>query len=276
MTDFWRRFRRSRPGVVGLALVVILVALALAAPGLASRSPLQTSPAAFRAPGPDAVLGTDNLGRDVWAGLLHGARVSLMVGICSAGLAALIGIVVGGLAGLRGGRLDAALMRVSEIMQTIPQFFLALLIVALTGRGLWKIIGVLAILGWPLTARLVRAEFLSLKQREFVEAARAIGMSDLAIGVRVILPNALSPVIVAATLGVAEAILLESGLSFFGLGDPNLMSWGLMLQNAQGFLRRAWWMAVFPGLAIFVAVLAFNIFGDGLNDALNPRLRQRT
>lgn len=276
MIDFWRRFRRSRPGVVGLALVVILVALALAAPGLASRPPLQTSPGAFRAPGPGAVLGTDNLGRDVWAGLLHGARVSLAVGICSAGLAALIGVVVGGLAGLHGGRLDAALMRVSDIMQTIPQFFLALLIVALTGRGLWKIIGVLALLGWPLTARLVRAEFLSLKQREFVEAARALGMPDLAIGVRVILPNALSPVIVAATLGVAEAILLESGLSFFGLGDPNLMSWGLMLQNAQGFLRRAWWMAVFPGLAIFAAVLAFNIFGDGLNDALNPRLRQRT
>jgi peptide/nickel transport system permease protein len=276
MTDFWRRFRRSRPGVVGLALVVSLVALALAAPGLAPRPPLQTSPMAFRAPGPEAVLGTDNLGRDVWAGLLHGARVSLAVGICSAGLAALIGVVVGGLAGLHGGRLDAALMRVSDVMQTIPQFFLALLIVALTGRGLWKIIGVLAILGWPLTARLVRAEFLSLKQREFVEAARALGMPDLAIGVRVILPNALSPVIVAATLGVAEAILLESGLSFFGLGDPNLMSWGLMLQNAQGFLRRAWWMAVFPGLAIFAAVLAFNIFGDGLNDALNPRLRQRT
>ncbi len=276
MTDFWRRFLRSRPGVVGLVLVLALVALALAAPGLALRPPLQTSPAAFRAPGPETVLGTDNLGRDVWAGLLYGARVSLTVGICSAGLAALIGIVVGGLAGLHGGRLDAALMRVSEIMQTIPQFFLALLIVALTGRGLWKIIGVLAILGWPLTARLVRAEFLSLKQREFVEAARAIGMPDLAIGLRVILPNALSPVIVAATLGVAEAILLESGLSFFGLGDPNLMSWGLMLQNAQGFLRRAWWMAVFPGLAIFVAVLAFNVFGDGLNDALNPRLRQRT
>jgi peptide/nickel transport system permease protein len=276
VTDVWRRFSRSRPGVIGLGFVVLIVALAAAAPWLTSRSPLQTSAAAFRAPGPDAWLGTDNLGRDVWAGLAYGARVSLVVGVCSAGLAAVIGVVVGGLAGFHGGRVDAVLMRVSEMMQTIPQFFLALLIVALAGRGLWKIIGVLAILGWPLTARLVRAEFVSLKEREFVEAARALGMADFAIGVRVILPNALSPVIVAATLGVAEAILLESGLSFFGLGDPNLMSWGLMLQNAQGFLRRAWWMAVFPGVAIFVAVLAFNIFGDGLNDALNPRLRQRT
>jgi peptide/nickel transport system permease protein len=274
--DLWRRFRRSRPGLVGLALVLLLVGVAVAAPALASRSPLATSPAAFRAPGRGALLGTDNLGRDVGAGLAYGARVSLTVGVCAASLSALIGTVVGSLAGFRGGRVDTVLMRVSDLVQTIPQFFLALLIVALTGRGLWKIVGVLAILGWPLTARLVRAEFLALKQREFVEAARAVGMGDTAIAVRVILPNAVSPVIVAATLGVAEAILLESGLSFFGLGDPNLMSWGLMLQNAQGFLRRAWWMAVFPGLAILVAVLAFNIFGDGLNDALNPRLRQRT
>jgi peptide/nickel transport system permease protein len=274
--DLWGRFRRSRPGLLGFGLVVTLGAVALAAPVLAPRPPLATSPAAFRAPGAGALLGTDNLGRDVAAGLVYGARVSLGVGVCAAGLAALIGTVVGSLAGFRGGRVDAVLMRLSDMMQTIPQFFLALLIVALAGRGLWKIIGVLALLGWPLTARLVRAEFLALRQREFVEAARALGMRDTAIAVRVILPNALSPVIVAATLGVAEAILLESGLSFFGLGDPDLMSWGLMLQNAQGFLRRAWWMAVFPGLAIFVAVLAFNIFGDGLNDALNPRLRQRT
>jgi peptide/nickel transport system permease protein len=276
VSDLWRRFRRSRPGLLGFGLVVTLGAVALAAPVLAPRPPLATSPAAFRAPGVGALLGTDNLGRDVAAGLVYGARVSLGVGVCAAGLAALIGTVVGSLAGFRGGRVDAVLMRLSDMMQTIPQFFLALLIVALAGRGLWKIIGVLALLGWPLTARLVRAEFLALRQREFVEAARALGMRDTAIAVRVILPNALSPVIVAATLGVAEAILLESGLSFFGLGDPDLMSWGLMLQNAQGFLRRAWWMAVFPGLAIFVAVLAFNIFGDGLNDALNPRLRQRT
>ena len=276
MRDLWRRFRRSRPGLVGLGLVVGLLGVAGAAPWLVSRAPLATSAAAFRAPGVGAPLGTDNLGRDVAAGVAYGARVSLTVGVCVAALSALIGTVVGSVAGFRGGRVDAVLMRMSDLVQTVPQFFLALLVVALAGRGLGKIIGVLALLGWPLTARLVRAEFLALKRRDFVEAARALGMRDAAIAVRVILPNALSPVIVAGTLGVAEAILLESGLSFFGLGDPNLMSWGLMLQNAQGFLRRAWWMAVFPGLAIFVAVLAFNIVGDGLNDALNPRLRQRT
>ena len=257
-------------------MVLLLLAAALLAPVLSPRPPLETSAAAFRPPGGGGAMGTDNLGRDIWSGLLHGARVSLMVGVLSAAFATLVGVTVGTAAGALGGRADAWLMRLSDLMQTIPQFFLALLIVALAGRGLWKIIGVLALLGWPLTARLVRAEFLSLREREFVEAARALGMDEFRIAVLVILPNALAPAIVAATLGVAEAVLLESGLSFFGLGDPNLMSWGLMLQNAQGFLRRAWWMAVFPGLAIFVAVLAFNLFGDGLNDALNPRLRQRT
>jgi len=262
--------------MVGFGLVLLLVAAAALAPRLAVRSPLETSAAAFRPPGAAELLGTDNLGRDIGSGLLYGARVSLLVGVLAAGFAALIGVAVGAAAGAAGGRVDAMLMRLSDLLQTIPQFFLALLIVALAGRGLWKIVAVLAILGWPLTARLVRAEFLSLREREFVEAARALGMSDLRIAVVVMLPNAIPPAIVAATLGVAEAVLLEAGLSFFGLGDPNLMSWGLMLQNAQGFLRRAWWMAVFPGLAIFTAVLAFNLFGDGLSDALNPRLRQRT
>jgi len=276
MSEFWRRFGRSRPGLVGLGLILLLGGSALGAPLLAPRDPLETSAAAFRSPGGEGILGTDNLGRDIWAGLLYGARVSLMVGVLSAGFAAVIGIAVGSVAGFVGGRVDAVLMRLSDLVQTIPQFFLALLIVALAGRGLWKIIGVLAILGWPLVARLVRAQFLSLREREFVEAARALGMSDLRIAAVVILPNAVQPAIVAASLGVAEAVLLESGLSFFGLGDPNLMSWGVMLQNAQGFLRRAWWMAVFPGLAIFSAVLAFNLFGDGLNDALDPQLRQRT
>ncbi len=276
MSPVWRRFARSRPGVVGLVLIVLLLAAAALAPALSPRPPLETSSLAFRAPASGGLLGTDNLGRDVWSGVVHGARVSLMVGVLAAGFAALIGVAVGATAGAAGGRTDAWLMRMSDLLQTIPQFFLALLIVALAGRGLWKIIAVLAILGWPLTARLVRAEFLSLREREFVEAARALGMSDLRVAVRVILPNAIAPALVAATLGVAEAVLLESGLSFFGLGDPNLMSWGVMLQNAQGFLRRAWWMAVFPGLAIFTAVLGFNLFGDGLSDALNPRLRQRT
>lgn len=276
MTPFARRFARSRPALFGLAIVGLLVAAAAAAPLIAPQDPLQTSPAAFRAPGAEGLLGTDNLGRDIWSGVVHGTRVSLLVGMLAALTAAGVGIVVGTLSGYAGGRVDTGLMRTAELFQTIPQFFLALLVVALIGRGLEKIILVLGLLGWPLTARLIRAEFLSLKEREFVEAARAIGMPARRIAVRVILPNALPPAIVAASLGVAEAILLEAGLSFFGLGDPNLVSWGLMLQNAQSYLRRAWWMAVFPGIAIFLAVLGFNLVGDGLNDALNPRLRSRT
>ncbi len=276
MSQLARRFARSRPGLLGLGAVVLLTAAAAAAPLLALHDPLRTSAAAFRPPGAGAPLGTDNLGRDVWSGVVYGARVSLLVGVLAALTSTVVGIAVGAAAGYAGGRADAWLMRGAELFQTIPQFFLALLIVALVGRGLEKVILVLGLLGWPLTARLVRAEFLSLKEREFVEASRAVGMPGWRIALQVILPNALPPAIVAASLGVAEAILLEAGLSFFGLGDPNLVSWGTMLQNAQGYLRRAWWMAVFPGLAIFLAVFAFNLLGDGLNDALNPRLRERT
>jgi peptide/nickel transport system permease protein len=271
----WHRFARNRAAVAGLVWIVLSVAVALAAPYLGTRDPHRTTRESFRAPGEGYLLGTDNLGRDVYSGVLFGSQVSFLVGVSAAAAATTLGIAVGGLAGYYGGRVDALLMRTSELFQILPQFILALLIVALFGSGLEKVIFVIAILGWPLTARLVRAEFLSLKQREFVEAARALGTSDLGIGLRVLLPNALPPAIVAGSLGVAQAILLEAGLSFFGLGDPNRMSWGLMLNNAQGFLRRAWWMSLFPGAAIALAVLAFNLFGDGINDALNPRLEER-
>lgn len=274
--DAWRRFSKNRAGLVGLLAVLGLGTVALSAPVLALRDPLRVSASAFLAPGGPAFLGTDNLGRDIWSGVVHGARVSLLVGCLAALTSTLIGVAIGCVAGFYGGAPDAILMRLTELFQTIPQFFLALVIIALAGPGLGKVIFVIGILGWPLTARLVRAEFLSLKGREFVEAARALGMGDLRMILRVILPNALPPIIVTASLEVARAILLEAGLSFFGLGDPNFVSWGTMLNNAQGFLRRAWWMSVFPGMAIFTAVLAFNLFGDGLNDALNPRLTHQT
>lgn len=272
MIRFLCRFGRSRPAFIGFTIVAFLTVAAIMAPILAPKDPLQTSAAAFRAPSVGTFLGTDNLGRDIWSGMLYGARVSLLVGILAALTSAIIGIVVGALAGQAGGWVDDWLMRATELFLTIPTFFLALLVIALIGRGLEKIIVTIGLLGWPLTARLIRAEFLSLKEREFVEAARALGSPAWRIAVCTILPNALPPAIVATSLGVGEAILLEAGLSFFGLGDPNLISWGFMLQNAQGYLQRSWWMAVFPGLAIFVAVFGFNILGDGLNDALNARL----
>ena len=184
-----------------------------------------------------------------------------------------IGLTIGSIAGYFGGRADNVLMRITEMFQILPQFFLAIIVVALFGSSLWNIVFVIGILTWPVTARLLRAEFMTLKGREFVDAARALGMSDFDLITREILPNALPPIIVNASLQISGAILLEASLSFLGLGDPDAMSWGIMLHNAQEYFNRAWWMAAFPGLALFATTLALNLTGDGLNDALNPKLR---
>jgi peptide/nickel transport system permease protein len=273
--DFWRRFRRNRAAVFGLGVVGLFGLVALLAPALASVDPFAISRASFQPPGEAYLMGTDALGRDVFSQLVHGARVSLTVGLLAAAVAIAIGIVVGATSGFYGGRLDAVLMRITEMFQVMPRFILALVVVALLGGGLDRIIAVIGILSWPPAARLVRAQFLSLKEQEFVEAARSIGVSRPRIVVSEILPNALPPAIVAGSLDVAQAILLEASLSFLGLGDPNAMSWGTMLQEAQRYLRQAWWLSAFPGAAVFLTVLGFNLVGDGLNDALNPRLRER-
>ena len=270
-----RRLGRHRAAVVGCAALLLIVLAAIAAPLIVAHPPLATSAASMQPPLSAGFLGTDNLGRDIWSGVVYGARVSLTVGLGASLFATLIGIVVGATAGYRGGAADVLLMRTAEFFQVIPQFFLALVLVAILGRGIGKVIIVLAVVGWPLTARIVRGQYLALKQREFVESARAIGAPDWYIALRVILPNALPPVIVTATQGVAQAILLESGISFFGLGDPDAISWGTMLNAAQPFLGQSWWMSVFPGLAIVISVLAFSLLGDGLNDALNPRTAAR-
>lgn len=273
--EFWTVFRRSTPGLVGLALVAGMVLVAALAGVIASVAPTALSHDSLQPPGFAHWMGTDDLGRDILAGVVHGARISLLVGFLTAGASTVIGICMGGVAGYYGGRLDDLLMRVTEFFMVVPRFFLALVIVALFGASLWGLIAVLAILSWPTTARLFRAEVLRLKGQEFVLAARAIGCSDARILIGQLLPNALSPVIVGISIQVAYAIVLEAGLSFLGLGDPASRSWGVMLSSAQQFLRRAWWMATFPGLAIFLAVLGFNLMGDGVNDALNPRLKTR-
>jgi peptide/nickel transport system permease protein len=220
-------------------------------------------------------MGTDDLGRDVFSGFMLGAKLSLLVGFLAAITSTIIGIIVGSIAGYCGGRIDNVMMRFTDVFMTIPQFVFALVIAALFGGSLWNVIWVIGVLYWPSTARLIRAEFLSLKEYEFVKAARALGMRDMEIIFGEILPNAISPAIVNASLSVASAILVEAGLSFLGLGDMTLRSWGAMLHDAQTFMREAWWMAVFPGLGIFFATWGFNSVGEGLNAALNPRLRER-
>lgn len=277
MRAFWSRYRRNRGAVIGLVILVIVIICAASAPFLFPRSPWAMVQRPFLPPfGTDGLpLGTDALGRDVLSGLFHGARVSLQVGLVSTVVALSIGIPIGAVAGYYGGLVDDALMRFTEFFQTIPSFALAIVLLAIFQPSLGYVILAIAVVSWPPVARLVRGEVLSLRNREFVEAAKLSGQSDLRIITHQILPNALPPIIVLASLMVATAILLESSLSFLGLGDPNVMSWGYMIGAARTVLRTAWWLSFIPGIAIVLTVLALNLIGEGLNDALNPRLRSR-
>ncbi|MGZ5909282.1 MAG: ABC transporter permease [Reyranella sp.] len=276
MGDFFGTFLRNRGAAVGLA-VLALVGLAAASAGLLfPYSPWDMRGAPFMPPGEmDFLLGSDSLGRDVAAGIAYGARVSLLIGAVSTVVAVLLGITLGAVAGYAGGVVDDAIMRFTEFFQTVPSFMLAVVLVAIFSPSIGSIVAAIAIVSWPPVARVIRAEFLSLRSREFVSAAEVLGRSRTAIVFRVILPNTLSPIIVLASLMVASAILLESGLSFLGLGDPNLISWGFMIGAGRSVIRIAWWMSVFPGIAIFLTVLALNLVGEGLSDALNPRLARR-
>lgn len=277
MAEFWKRFRRNRGAVIGILILALVVFVALFAPLLFPASPWKMVQRPFLPPlSVDALpLGTDALGRNVISGLAYGAQVSLMVGLVSTVVALLIGIPIGALAGYFGGWVDDALMRFTEFFQTVPSFALAIVLVAIFEPSIQSIVAAIAIVSWPPVARLVRGEVLSLRSREYVEAAVLSGQTSATIIWRQILPNTLSPIIVLASLMVATAILLESSLSFLGLGDPNLMSWGYMIGAARTVIRQAWWLSFFPGVAILLTVLALNLIGEGLNDALNPRLARR-
>jgi peptide/nickel transport system permease protein len=269
------RFKRSKAGVIGVVIVIILICTAILAPKLAPYDPNSVTRDRLEPPSSTHFFGTDNVGKDVFSGAVYGARISLTVGILAASSSMLLGVLVGSLAGYYGGALDSFLMRLSELFQIMPRFFLALVVVAILGGGVGLTIAVIGIVSWPVTARIVRAEFLVLKEQEFVESARALGFHSRYIILSEILPNALPPAIVRGTLEIATAILIEASLSFFGLGYAGVASWGQMLNRAQSYLRAAWWLSVFPGGAIFIAVLAFNLVGDALNDALNPYLKER-
>jgi len=271
-----RAFLRHPSGMIGFVLLLVVVVVAIIAPIVFPVSPWEMVGAPFTPPGEDGLwLGGDTLGRDVAAGVAYGARVSLLIGIASALAAMAIGVVVGAISGYFGGKVDLVLMRTTELFQTIPAFVLAILLVATFNPSLLTIILTIGAVSWPPLARLTRAEFLRLRHREFVEAALCQGEPTWRIVLGHILPNAISPILVVTSLTVATAILLESALSFMGLGDPNLMSWGFMIGAGRTVIRNAWWMSVFPGLAILVTVLAINLFGEGLSDVLNPRVSRR-
>ena len=274
--DFWKRFSRNRSAVLGLAILILVFFMAAIAGVIYPNDPFSLAGKPLSGPGLNGfLLGSDSLGRDVASGIAHGAKTSLLIGLIATLAAVFIGIIFGAFAGYYGGRIDDVLMRITEVFQTIPSFVFAILLVAIMKPSIESIVIAITVVSWPGVARLVRAEFLSLKNREFVQACHTLGMSDVRIMLREILPNCLSPIIVIGSLMVATAILIESGLAFLGLGDPNIMSWGFQIGAGRTMLRSAWWVCTFPGVAILVTVLAINLVGEGLNDALNPRLRER-
>lgn len=274
--NFWKRFSRNRQAVLGMVILLLVLLMAILAGVFYPDDPFRLAGKPLSAPGTNGfLLGSDSLGRDVASGIAHGAKTSILIGLVATAAAVFIGVIFGALSGYYGGRIDDALMRVTEMFQTIPSFVFAILLVAIMKPSIESIVIAITVVSWPGVARLVRGEFLSLKNREFVQACHTLGMGDIQIMLREILPNCVSPIIVVGSLMVATAILIESGLAFLGLGDPNIMSWGFQIGAGRTMLRSAWWVCTFPGIAILVTVLAINLVGEGLNDALNPRLRER-
>jgi peptide/nickel transport system permease protein len=275
MINFARRFFSRPTAALGFAVFAAIVLIALAAPLLFARGPFAIVGMPLLPPGsPGLPAGSDVLGRNMMIGLAYGARVSLLVGISATLCSTFVGILLGAVAGYYGGLVDDLLMRVTEFFQIIPAFVLLMVLVAFLQPSLTSAIIGIALITWPNVARVVRAEFLSLRNREFVEAARTLGMRDTRIILTQILPNALPPIVVVSSMMVGNAILAESALSFLGLGDPNLLSWGSMIGGARSAMWVAWWTTTLPGVSIMITVLALNFVGDGLNDALNPRRRR--
>lgn len=268
----WARLKRDGSAWLSGGVVIVMALAALAGMlGLAHLHGLQLSDNILTGPTSDDWLGTDELGRGVFSLLVAGAQTSMLVGLLAAASATVIGIAIGATAGFVGGKVDTAIMRLAEIFQVMPTFVLAAVIVAMAGPGTARVIAVIAILSWPQTARLMRGEVLRVKSLEYVDAARCLGIREGFILSREVVPNAITPVIAMGTLIIGQAILLEAALGFFGLTAPDTFSWGQVLNSGQHFFFQAWWLSVFPGAAIFITVLAFNVFGDAVNSAFNPR-----
>ncbi|MBR3195012.1 ABC transporter permease [Bosea sp. (in: a-proteobacteria)] len=275
--DLVKLYFRSPAAVIGLVLLILVLAMAASADFLYPRDPLALAgrPLIWPFSNPRFLLGTDNSGRDIAAQIFHGARISLLIGGVATVISVMIGITIGALAGYYGAYVDTALMRVTEAFQTLPNFLLLLVLVAVFGSTITTVTVAIGIVSWPASARLTRAEFLSLRNREFVQAGRTLGLRDIRLIFGEILPNALPPVIVYASVVMAIAILLESALAFLKLSDPNVASWGNLIGAGRDVLRVQWYVSAIPGIAILVTVLAVSLVGQGLNDALNPRLKSR-
>jgi peptide/nickel transport system permease protein len=274
--EAWRMFARNPSAIAGILFLGLIVLVAIAGPWVLDADPFEIRVAPLTPPfSEEAWLGSDYLGRDVLTTLVYGGRVTLLVGATAALLSVLIGITIGALAGYYGGNVDSALMRITEFFQVLPSLLFAMVLVTVFSPTVTVVTLAIGLVSWTGTARLTRAEFFKIKELEYVRAARAIGSKDRRIIWRVILPNALPPLVVSATLAVGSAILFEAGLSFLGLSDQNQMSWGLMIGSSRQYLLDSWWAITFPGAAIFFTVLAVSLIGDGLNDALNPKLRER-
>jgi len=267
-------FAANKAALLGLALLVVAAFLTVFGPRVYPVNPFEIVSAPMTPPKQGLWLGSDYLGRDVLAGIVHGARVTLLIGFTATIVSASIGIIIGVLAGFYGGWIDTFLMRVTEFFQVLPALLLAMVLVALFSPSLLTVIFAIGVVSWPGVGRLTRAEFLKIKESEYVLAERAVGAHSRSIMWRVILPNSLPPLIVIMALGVGAAILFEAALSFLGLGDPNTFSWGYMIGASRDYIWDTWWAITFPGLAIFLTVLSISLVGDGLNDALNPKLRQ--
>ncbi len=271
-----RMFARNIAATLGLATLIVIVLVAFLGPLLYPADPFELTAMPLTPPlSADAWLGSDYLGRDVATGIIYGGRATLIVGAVAAVLSVTIGVCVGAFASYFGGFIDEVLMRVTEFFQVLPALLFAMVLVTLFSPTLTTVTLAIGVVTWTGVARLTRAEFLKLKHAEFVTAERANSAGHLRIMFRVILPNAAPPLVVAATLSIGAAILFEAGLSFLGLGDPNVMSWGLMIGSSRQYILSSWWAVTFPGLAIFLTVLSVSLVGDGLNDALNPKLRER-
>jgi len=271
---FWRRFKRNRLALFGAVIILSLAVIAIIAPLIAPFNPNQQD-ILHRLEPPSArhFLGTDDLGRDLLSRIIYGTRVSLLVGFVAVGIAIMVGTLLGLFSGYFGGRLDALIMRLVDIMLCFPTFFLILMVIAFLEPNIWNVMVVIGLTGWPGLTRLVRGECLSVREREFVQAAKALGLSNLRIMLVHLLPNVMAPILVAATLGIGGAILTESALSFLGLGvQPPTASWGNILTAGKDYISMAWWLSLYPGLAILITVLAYNLLGEGLRDVLDPRM----